>query len=179
MAWYSVREDKEGDRRRQCEDGDAVDQDDEFIFIHVNIIPRATVNATNADPSKQYFRKKYYGTPGGLEISRQKNSRIPRHINIDMKRFLQYLSESAFDIHSLDYDANHGESFRWAYTPKDQPGKFSIVTPSNGEAWTDWKPVSPEHSDMLRDKWNKHKEAGTLNDFVAPHKINQIEQHAV
>jgi len=119
-------------------------------------------------------------TPGGAsKIARQKNLRIPRHINIDMKRFLQYLSESAFDIHSLDYDANHGESFRWAYTPKDQPGKFSIVTPSNGEAWTDWKPVSPEHSDMLRDKWNKHKEAGTLNDFVAPHKINQIEQHAV
>jgi len=32
---------------------------------------------------------------------------------------------------------------------------------------------------MLRDNWNKHKEAGTLNDFVAPYKINQIEQHAV
>ena len=43
--------------------------------------------------------------------------------------------ESDFDIHSLDYDKNHGKSFRWAKTPKDQdqPATFSLVTPYNGE----------------------------------------------
>jgi hypothetical protein len=87
--------------------------------------------------------------------------------------------ESDFDIHSLDYDKNHGKSFRWAKTPKDQdqPATFSIVTPYNGEAWNNWKPVSPKQADMLRDKWHEHKEAGTLTDFVAPHKIKQIAKH--
>ena len=94
-----------------------------------------------------------------------------------MKTFIQYISESDFDIHSLDYDKNHGKSFRWAETPKDQPGTFSIVTPSNGDAWNNWKPVSPKQADMLRDKWHEHKEAGTLTTFVDPHKIKQIAKH--
>ena len=72
-----------------------------------------------------------------------------------------------------------GKSFRWAYTPQSQDGKFSMVTPENDSAWTDWKPVSDEHHDMLRDKWHEHKEAGTLHDFVAPHKVDQIEKHAI
>jgi len=113
------------------------------------------------------------------KLARQKIPRKPRHINNNMKRFLHYLSESDFDIHSLDYDTNHGKSFRWAYTPKNQEGTFSIVTPSNGDAWENWKPVSSEHAEMLRDKWHEHKEAGTLRTFVAPHKINQIKHHAV
>ena len=116
---------------------------------------------------------------GASKIRRQKIPRKPRQINNNMKRFLQYLSESDFDIHQLDYDTNHGKSFRWAYTPKDQGGTFSIVTPSNGDAWENWKPVSPEHAEMLRDRWHEHKEPVTLHTFVAPHKVKQIEQHAV
>ena len=54
-----------------------------------------------------------------------------------------------------------------------------MVTPENDSAWTDWKPVSSEHHSMLRDKWHKHKEAGTLHDFVAPHKVDQIAKHVI
>ena len=97
-----------------------------------------------------------------------------------MKTFLQHIKEEEeFNIHNVDYNKNYGKSFRFAYTPKDQPGKFSMVTPENDSAWTDWKPVSSEHHSMLRDKWHKHKEAGTLHDFVAPHKVDQIAKHVI
>ena len=99
-----------------------------------------------------------------------------------MKRFLQYLREqpeNPIDLHQLDYDKNYGRSFRWTYTPKDQAGTFSLVTPYNGDAWKNWEPVSQEHSEMLRDKWHEHKNAGTLVDFVAPHKARQIQRYAI
>jgi len=99
-----------------------------------------------------------------------------------MKTFFQYLrEETEFDIHNVDYDKNYGKSFRWAYTPEGQgvPGSFSLVTPENGDAWKNWKPVSDEHHKMLRDKWHEQKEAGTLVTFVAPYKIDQIEKHAI
>jgi len=78
------------------------------------------------------------------------------------------------DIHSMDYDKNYGKSFRWAHTPKDQAGTFSIVTPSNADAWKNWKPVSSTQASMLKDKWQNHKEAGTLHEFVGLHKATQI-----
>jgi len=78
------------------------------------------------------------------------------------------------DLHAMDYDKNYGKSFRWALTPEDQVGTFSLVTPSNGDAWKNWKPVSAKQASMLKDKWHQHKETGTLYDFVAPHKAKQI-----
>jgi len=98
-----------------------------------------------------------------------------------MKSFQQYITEKqeSNDLHSMDYDKNHGKSFRWAYTPKDQTGTFSLVTPSNGDAWEKWKPVSPKHASMLKNKWHRHKKAGTLHKFVAPHKAAQIQTHRI
>jgi len=98
-----------------------------------------------------------------------------------MKSFKQYITEKqeSNDLHAMDYDKNHGTSFRWARTPKDQAGTFSLVTPSNGAAWTKWKPVSSEHASMLKDKWHQHKEAGTLHKWLAPHKAAQIQTHRI
>jgi hypothetical protein len=96
-----------------------------------------------------------------------------------MKRFLEFISESDFNINSLDYNQNYGKSFRFAYTPKDQPGTFSIVTPSNAGAWKSWKPVSAQHNAMLKKKFLGHQKAGTLSKFIAPHKAKQIAKHAV
>jgi hypothetical protein len=98
-----------------------------------------------------------------------------------MKSFRQHImeKEESNDIHSMDYDKNHGKSFRWAYTPKNQAGTFSLVTPSNAGAWKKWKPVSSTEESMLKDKWHQHKEAGTLHNFVAPHKAKQIQTHRI
>ena len=96
-----------------------------------------------------------------------------------MKRFLEFISESDFNINSLDYDQNYGKSFRFAYTPKDQSGTFSIVTPSNADAWKSWKPVSSQDGEMLKKKFLEHQKAGTLNQFLRPHKVKQIAKHAI
>lgn len=80
---------------------------------------------------------------------------------------------------SFDYDKNYGKSFRWAHTPEDQPGTYSLVTPENGDAWTKWKPVNSKQASNLRDNWHQHKDAGTLHHFVAPHKAEQIKKHRV
>ena len=96
-----------------------------------------------------------------------------------MKRFLEFILESDFDIHSLDYDQNYGKSFRFAYTPKDQSGTFSMLTPSNAGAWKSWKPVSSQDGEMLKNEFLKHQKAGTLNQFLAPHKVKQIAKHAI
>ena len=83
------------------------------------------------------------------------------------------------DIYCLDYDKHHGKAFKWVYTPEDQAGTFSLVTPYNGDAWNNWKPVSPEHSKMLRNRWLEHQKAGTLHTtFIAPHKVSQIGRAA-
>ena len=103
-----------------------------------------------------------------------------------MKRFLEFISESNFNINSLDYDLNYGKSFRFAYTPKGaatgadaKEGVYSIVTPSNAGAWKSWKPVSSQHGEMLKKKFLGHQKAGTLSKFIAPHKAKQIAKHAV
>jgi len=98
-----------------------------------------------------------------------------------MKSFNQFITENqeSNDLHSMDYDKNHGKSFRWAYTPEDQAGTFSLVTPSNGDAWKNWKPVSSKHASMLKNKWHEYKEAGTLHMVVAPHKAAQIQTHRI
>ena len=81
------------------------------------------------------------------------------------------------NIYCLDYDKHHGKAFKWVYTPEDQAGTFSLVTPHNGDAWKNWKPVSPEHSKMLRSRWLEHQKAGTLHTtFIAPHKVSQMEE---
>ncbi len=86
---------------------------------------------------------------------------------------------STIDLHAMDYDKNYGKSFRWALTPEDQVGTFSLVTPSNADAWKNWKPVSAKQASMLKDKWRQHKETGTLHDFVAPYKAKQIQTHRI
>ena len=95
-----------------------------------------------------------------------------------MKSSKQYILESNFDIHDLDYKKNYGISFRWAYTPKDQPGKFSLITPENESAWNEWKAVSGRDHARLRKHWNTNRENRTLGEFIAPHKLEQIKKHA-
>ena len=98
-----------------------------------------------------------------------------------MKSFNQFITEKqeSNDLHAMDYDKNYGTSFRWAHTPKDQAGTFSLVTPSNAGAWKKWKPVSSKQASRLKDKWHQHKEAETLHKFVAPHKAKQIQTHRI
>tara|TARA_R110002051_G_C8733329_1_gene498161 strand:+ start:730 stop:1011 length:282 start_codon:yes stop_codon:yes gene_type:complete len=82
-----------------------------------------------------------------------------------------------FDIHSVDYDTYYGRWFRWAHTPEDQTGTFSLVTPYNGDAWLNWEPLTEEDEKKLRGIWLEHQNAGTLKEFVAPHKLKQIEKY--
>ena len=92
-----------------------------------------------------------------------------------MISFKQYISE---DINKIDHDKEYGKSFRYAKTPKDQPGEISIVTPENADAWENWKSVSNKTKNMMRSTWLKHHEQGTVHTHVAPHKASQILKHS-
>ena len=92
-----------------------------------------------------------------------------------MLTFKQYILE---DIHKVDHDKEYGKSFRYAKTPKDQPGEISIVTPENEGAWKDWKPVSNKTKNMMKSNWQKQRKQGTLHKYLAPHKASQILKHS-
>ncbi len=82
-------------------------------------------------------------------------------------------------IYDLSHDAEYSKVFRYAYTPTDKEsnpdgGAISIVTPENGDAWFDWKPVSVADALMMRNRWMQAKKENTLEDYIAPHKAEQI-----
>ena len=82
-------------------------------------------------------------------------------------------------IYDLNHDAEYGKAFRYACTPTDKEsnpdgGAISIVTPENGDAWFNWKPVSVSDTLMMRSRWMQAKEENTLEDWIVPHKAEQI-----
>jgi hypothetical protein len=82
-------------------------------------------------------------------------------------------------IYDIDHDAEVGTAFRYAYPPTDKKsnpdgGAISIVTPENGDAWFDWKPVSVSDASMMRNRWMQAKKENTLEYHIAPHKVKQI-----
>lgn len=67
----------------------------------------------------------------------------------------------------VDFDSQLGKSFRVAQTPAgsarnyrtgevlpDDPNRYSIVTPQNGDAWK-WPDASPEAHVMAKKQFNK------------------------
>jgi len=97
-----------------------------------------------------------------------------------VNKCLHYIFMSQVEsIYDLSHDAEYGKVFRYVYTPTDKEsnpdgGAISIVTPENGDAWFDWKPVSVADALMMRNRWMQAKKENTLEDYIAPHKAEQI-----
>lgn len=79
--------------------------------------------------------------------------------------FFDELAKLAAERQPIDWDTHHGKAFRWAVTPegaaRDASGNvfkpveptYSLVTPENASAWTDWKPAPDSYVDTMRKKW--------------------------
>jgi hypothetical protein len=72
----------------------------------------------------------------------------------------------------IDWDENYGRTFKLVYTPEGRqsgewsPNLVSVVTPENGDAWTDW--VELENVDSWKENWDN------VQKSLADHKYNQI-----
>jgi len=60
----------------------------------------------------------------------------------------------------INWDQHHGKAFRIAKAPSDavngpdNPDIWSIVTPENGEAWTDWPAAPDKHIAQAKENWD-------------------------
>jgi hypothetical protein len=85
----------------------------------------------------------------------------------------------------INWNQHYGKAFRVAVTPKgasvsmdgknipDEEGRVSIVTPANGDAWTDWE-EAPEHVvNSFKSNW------GSIQKTLADHKYGQIKSQMV
>ena len=83
----------------------------------------------------------------------------------------------------VDFDEQLGKSFRVAKTPSgkatdyrtgevlpDDPNRFSIVTPQNGDAWN-WETATPEAHERARKNFGK-----LFNDRRTKYKGRQIRR---
>jgi hypothetical protein len=79
--------------------------------------------------------------------------------------FFDELRKIAAEREPIDWDAHHGKAFRWAVTPdgahRDMQGNpikppnptYSLVTPENNAAWTDWKPAPDGFVAAMKNNW--------------------------
>ena len=82
----------------------------------------------------------------------------------------------------IDFDTWHEKAFRIATTPSgaaingkgetlpDEPGRWSIVTPENGDAWH-WPAAPKETITTARDNWHH-----ITSDPGADYKMQQIRR---
>jgi uncharacterized membrane protein len=82
----------------------------------------------------------------------------------------------------IDFDTWHGNAFRIAKTPSgaakddegnvlpDDPTRWSIVTPENGEAWN-WESGSKKHIAEAKSQWDQLQ-----SDPEAKYKFDQIRR---
>ena len=70
----------------------------------------------------------------------------------------------------ISWEQHYGKAFRIAKTPSgaaypagakkgdaplpDDPDRWSIVTPENDEAWTDWETAPDKHIAQARENWD-------------------------
>ena len=92
------------------------------------------------------------------------------------------LSGELFKGH-ISFDRWHGKAFRIAKTPSgvatdwdtneklpDDPTRWSIVTPENGDSW-DWPKAPKEHITFAKKNWN-----AIQKDPEAQYKMDQIRR---
>jgi len=89
-----------------------------------------------------------------------------------MKTFKEFIIESRQPI---DWNSNYGKTFKIVHTPEGRqssgewnPDLVSVVTPENGDAWTDWKEVSSTLLAQWKAKWNQ------IQKSLGQHKYDQI-----
>jgi hypothetical protein len=83
----------------------------------------------------------------------------------------------------LKFDELHGKAFRVAQTPPgqakdsrtkeilpDDPNRYSIVTPQNGDAW-DWPDAPPEAVQHAKLNWKQF-----MTDKKSRYKVRQIRK---
>jgi len=97
-----------------------------------------------------------------------------------MLSFRKFLLENT-PLPHIDFDTWHGKAFRLAVTPpgksanskgeiiSDEPGRVSIVTPENGDAWH-WPDAHPDTVEHFRKNWSEIQT--TLGDY----KRGQIDR---
>ena len=78
--------------------------------------------------------------------------------------------------HHIDWQANYGKTFKVVNTPEGRqsegtpwiPDLVSVVTPENGDAWTQW----PEASEETLTNWQKNWD--NIQKSLGQHKYDQI-----
>jgi hypothetical protein len=75
----------------------------------------------------------------------------------------------------IDWDENHGNSFKIVHTPEGaqtggewNPDLISIVTPENTNAWYEWEELPEEKLIGWKENWDK------IQKGLGDHKYNQI-----
>ncbi len=72
----------------------------------------------------------------------------------------------------IDWNENYGKTFKLVHTPEGRqsgewsPNLVSVVTPENGDAWTDW--IELENTDSWKENWDN------IQKSLGDHKYNQI-----
>ena len=94
--------------------------------------------------------------------------------------FYDELRKLAAEHQPMDWDTHHGKAFRWKVTPdearRDESGKpiksdtrtYSLVTPENKSAWTDWEPAPDEVVANMKKNWPQ------ISKQLADYKRDQI-----
>lgn len=94
--------------------------------------------------------------------------------------FFDELGKLAAEHQPIDWDTHHGKAFRWAVTPeearRDASGNpiksdgptYSLVTPENNAAWTDWKPAPDDYVANMKKNWPQ------ISKQLADYKRDQI-----
>lgn len=72
----------------------------------------------------------------------------------------------------IDFDKNYGVSFKFTISP-DEYETISLVTPENGNAWTDWEEAPIAIKEKFKNMWVK----GLFH--IAEYKLEQIKKHMV
>lgn len=82
----------------------------------------------------------------------------------------------------IDFDKWHGKAFRLVTTPpgksvnaegepiSDEPGRVSVVTPENGDAWKNWPDAHPDTVRHFRKNWQE------IQTTLLPYKRGQIDR---
>jgi hypothetical protein len=75
----------------------------------------------------------------------------------------------------ISWGHNYGKTFKIVKTPEGRqeggewsPDLVSVVTPENGDAWTDWEELDPVRLKSWKNNWNQIQK--NLGDY----KYNQI-----
>ena len=87
----------------------------------------------------------------------------------------------------INWEQHHGKAFRIAQTPSgsayahgakkgdsplpDDPDRWSIVTPENKEAWTDWPAAPDKHVAQAKENWDTIQK-----DPQSQYKMDQIRR---